>query len=308
MIAETLSITDLEIRNCKTPVIEEPEAHIHPQLQRVLYSTLAAKPFQAILSTHSTHISSLASLKSFITLTNDGTTATASCVPATDASLTSRETADLDRYLDATRSTLLYARKVMLVGGPSEMFLIPALVKKVMEVDLDRHGVTVVPIYGTHFKAYAKLFGHNALRKKCAIVCDGDLKPDEVGAGVKEDDFLAEYTLDVDKDDFVQVFQCPVTFERAMTVEGTLPMFLEAIKECEYPQRTLRLEDGIERLNEEEDEQEREQVLSEMRQIVLNAATDCSKGRFAQIVSKHVGHATQVPTYIREAVEWLLEE
>ncbi|KKK74437.1 hypothetical protein LCGC14_2883780, partial [marine sediment metagenome] len=90
-------------------LLEEPEAHIHPQLQRVLYSTLASKPFQAILSTHSTHISSLASVESFITLTNDGTTATSSCVPSTEASLTPRETADLNRYLDATRSTLLLA-------------------------------------------------------------------------------------------------------------------------------------------------------------------------------------------------------
>lgn len=288
-------------------LIEEPEAHIHPQLQRVLYSTLASKPFQAILSTHSTHISSLASIESFITLTNDGTTATASCVPATDASLTPSEAADLDRYLDATRSTLLYARKVMLVEGPSELFLIPMLVKEVMDVDLDRHGVTIVPIYGTHFKAYAKLFGHNALRKKCAIVCDGDLDPGDIDADMQEDDFLEEYRLDVDEDDFVQVYQCPVTFERAMTIEGTLPMFLEAIRECEYPRRTQRLEDGIERLNQEEDEQAREQILSEMRQIVLNAAEDCSKGRFAQIVSKHVGHATEVPTYVRTAVEWLLE-
>jgi len=52
-------------------LIEEPEAHLHPQLQRVLYATLASKPFQSILSTHSTHISSLAPFESFITLSRN---------------------------------------------------------------------------------------------------------------------------------------------------------------------------------------------------------------------------------------------
>ena len=66
----------------------------------------------------------------------------------------------------------------MLVEGPAELFLIPSLVKCVLKKDLDREGITVIPIHGTHFTAYAKLFGGGGIAKRCAIVTDGDSQND----------------------------------------------------------------------------------------------------------------------------------
>ncbi len=290
-------------------LIEEPEAHLHPQLQRVLYTTLASKPFQSILSTHSTHISSLAPFESFITLSDDAAKETKACNPILTAKLSEKEAGDLDRYLDATRSTLLYARKVLLVEGPAELFLIPVLVKKIMGIDLDRHGITVVPIYGTHFGSYAKLFGPDALPKKCVILCDGDMPPEELGDGMDEDEALVNFTIDVEENDFLQVYQCPVTFERALTLKGTLPMFLKAVEECEYPQSVTKIRDAIEALDEEEiDSDDEKKILDKMRQVVLAAAKRYSKARFAQIASKYVSEATEIPSYIEAAVDWLVEE
>ena len=61
-------------------LFEEPEAHLHPQLQLTLYQALGALPFQSILTTHSTHITANAPLDSYVVLTQVGKPAIASSV------------------------------------------------------------------------------------------------------------------------------------------------------------------------------------------------------------------------------------
>ncbi|MDA7980876.1 MAG: AAA family ATPase [Pirellulales bacterium] len=287
-------------------LIEEPEAHLHPQLQRVLYDALASRPFQAILTTHSTHITSRAPVESFVALTNDGTAATSGCVPEHAGQLTGREAADLNRYLDATRSTLLYARKVLLVEGPAELFLIPVLARHVLNIDFDRLGISVVPIYGTHFGVYTKLFGDHALAKKCAVVCDGDSNPSQLADGLDEDSPLEDINVDIVETELVRVFQCPVTFERAMTISGTLPMLLEALKECEYPEAVKQVTDAIGTLADDGiSEEVKCGELFELRTKILGSAKRCGKARFAQIASKYAHLADSIPDYIECAIDWL---
>jgi putative ATP-dependent endonuclease of the OLD family len=213
-------------------LFEEPEAHLHPQLQLTLFNALNALPFQSILTTHSTHLTAQAGLESYVVLTQTGTPTVASSVPANDDALDEKDIHDLERYLDATKSNLLYARKVMLVEGPAELFLIPALIKQVKDIDLDREGISIIPIYGVHFNVYGKLFSENGLPKKCAIVADGDLMPSDAVPGIEgEDELPAPPDLEALENDWVQVFTCKTTFERALVFPGTLEMFADAAEE-----------------------------------------------------------------------------
>ena len=106
------------------------------------------------------------------------------------------------------------------------MFLVPALLKHVQKIDLEREGVSVIPIYGVHFDVYAKLFAKDSLPKKCAIITDGDLTPSDADPGLEGEDHLPPPpNLAALENDYVRIFVCKTTLERALVFEGTLEMF-----------------------------------------------------------------------------------
>ena len=289
---------------------EEPESHLHPQLQLTLYKALDSLPFQSILTTHSTHITAHASLASYVTLTQTGLPAVASSVPADDSSLDDDEIADLERYLDSTKSNLLFARKVMLVEGPAELFLIPAILKQIENIDLDREGIAVIPIYGIHFEVYAKLFSKASLPKKCAIIADGDLKPSDASPELDGEDDLPEHPkLSVLEGDFVKVFACNSTFERALVHEGTLEMFALASDDIGAPNVAKLLRQAASDLKKPKlTAAERNKILNPMRDKVLNTAKRFGKARFAQVTARHIKAATQIPQYLADAAAWLIQK
>lgn len=289
-------------------LMEEPEAHLHPQLQLTLFRSLSALPFQSILTTHSTHITAHADLGSYVVLTRTGGPAVASAVPVVDAALEETEIADLERYLDATKSNLLFARKVVLVEGPAELFLIPALLKKVKGIDIDREGISVIPIYGIHFNVYAKLFSEASLPKKCAIIADGDQTPSDSNPNLAGEDALpTPPDLSILQNDYVRVFTCATTLERAVTDAGTLEMLARTADEIGAPAVAARLRRGIADLANETDSAARQGILNPLRTSVLKTAKRFGKARFAQIASRHVDVATSIPKYIADAAEWLIE-
>ena len=151
--------------------IEEPEAHLHPVNQRLIYRDVIQNSSNSVLlTTHSTHITAIAPIDSIVHLHDDGERGTeihaTASMPISDG-----EFLDVERYLDVKRGEIYLGKAVLLVEGIAEEYLIPKFAN-LLGKPLDEKGIIVCNINCTNFTPYVKLL--RSLDIPYAVITDGD--------------------------------------------------------------------------------------------------------------------------------------
>jgi putative ATP-dependent endonuclease of the OLD family len=143
-------ILDLELKNPKIVLIEEPEVHLHPGLARVLAGYLRGKSeaIQMFVTTHSTDFVDSVSFQSVFLVSRSDESRTISQTIEADEG-TSRIPAELGLRL----STVFMFDKLVFVEGPSDESVLREFAKKI-KIDFAKSNVGFVYMAGARNFAY----------------------------------------------------------------------------------------------------------------------------------------------------------
>ncbi|WP_298785417.1 ATP-dependent endonuclease [uncultured Marinococcus sp.] len=164
--------------------IEEPEAHLHPNMQKKFLKFLQGNQNsnvkQIFVTSHSPNITSAVELDDLIVLQKiDGN------IQAAYPGKVFNEECEEDiksknfikRFIDVTRADIFFAQNLILVEGLAEQLVIPAFSEK-MNVDLEGSHTSIINIGGRYFDHFLKLFDEvkssYAINKKVACITDTD--------------------------------------------------------------------------------------------------------------------------------------
>lgn len=168
-------------------IIEEIEAHIHPQAQMKVIESLQNKikdtKTQLIITTHSPNLASKVKLENLIIC--DWWNAFPMWENYTN--LVKEDYRFLERFLDVTKSNLFFSKWVILVEWWAEEIILPTFARLlkvlwIIDKDLTQSEVSIVNVWSDSFFRYAKIFARKEepfMDKKVAIVTDIDLRPDK---------------------------------------------------------------------------------------------------------------------------------
>lgn len=162
-------------------LVEEPEAHLHPSMQYKFLKFLSNniqdnQVRQIFITSHSTHITLATSLDNIICLYTDSNNQTIAGYPAKTFEGNDSSKKYVERFLDAVKSDMLFAERILLVEGIAEQLLIPAFAQY-LDKSLEDHHVSVINVGGRYFKHFLQIFdktknGH--LPKTVVCITDTD--------------------------------------------------------------------------------------------------------------------------------------
>jgi putative ATP-dependent endonuclease of the OLD family len=185
MASELVHLNKTGWHGLRLCLIEELEAHLHPQAQmQVIEALQRESEIQIILTTHSPNLASKVRLDSLIICAEGHAFPMGTDVEG--KSYTKLGPADhdfLERFLDVTKANLFFARGVILVEGWAEELLVPALAKVMKRTgliskNLTEARVSVINVGGTSQLRYANIFRRQQppeIAVPIAVVADVDV-------------------------------------------------------------------------------------------------------------------------------------
>lgn len=160
-------------------LVEEPEAHLHPQLQELVHNFLSDankndSNIQIIYTSHSPTLASKIDIENINLLYEYGHKKY--CLPFSQTKLTEENKKHLQRYLDVTKSQMFFARGILFVEGISEAILLPAMAKA-LDRPFEKYAVELVNVDSVAFAPFVNLLSSdkvNTCFSKVSIITDDD--------------------------------------------------------------------------------------------------------------------------------------
>jgi len=216
----------------------------------------------------------------------------------------------IQRYLDAVRNNLLFAKGVILVEGDAEEILIPILVKTILGVSLDELGISLVNIRSTGFENVSQLFHDNRIRRKCAILTDLDSAICDTTILSSDDDKAKNYKHKVaaseksgaDRKKYLDILEMDNKWIKAFYADHTFEVdFIKAGNASDVQ----NIVDSVYTKQATRDDAKNDLASTNVSiygRRVLTMAKQEGKGWFAILLGGSISSATKIPEYILDAL------
>jgi len=166
--------------------LEEPESHLHPNLQDHLAHNIESlikapgqqnfrKDIQLLITSHSTHITTKIDFENTVVLYKKDNEIVSHYIldGFTDNALGKKQVKYLNKYLDAVNANLFYSRKIILVEGISEKLLLPVFFERITKHSTEKSSCCVINVNGLAFSYFLEII-KNGFFQKCLVLTDRD--------------------------------------------------------------------------------------------------------------------------------------